>query len=162
MKRLRRRLVTLAATSALVIAIVVFWPLLHDITLQSDGYVLVADGVVSLERATSDDAAHGQISVRNPTGASVRVVGATVSCPCVRLPDLPLAIEPHTTAQLEVDARPIGTATQFEVQFRTDPGGPLVKTVLHVTGDAKWRQQPVEHLEPTLDPMFQPEGESDD
>ncbi|WP_162666123.1 DUF1573 domain-containing protein [Gemmata massiliana] len=57
------------------------------------------------------------VTVKNRTGADLRIVGGSASCDCVTTNGLPLSIPPHGTAVVEVTVTFKGTPGRFSRDF---------------------------------------------
>jgi hypothetical protein len=99
-------------------------------------YLAGDDVVVSQDAVTviGDGRNYGIISVSNVSGEPTRIVGYTAGCSCVRLSDLPLALQPGGTAILHVRATS-EISEDLTVALLTDkPGRAPIRIDVRVNG----------------------------
>jgi hypothetical protein len=125
---------------ATVVAVCVGWALirfgsLRDAWLYAGGARVVIDhSAVALPTGKVGDTQPAEFRLRNLTSRPVKVLGATVSCDCVRTEGLPADIAPGGALTLRssvhLDGRVTGPFEQFVSYYTDHPAAPSLRVVI--------------------------------
>jgi hypothetical protein len=126
--------VALVAGAALGYALLRFGSL-RDAWLHAAGTSVVLDrDTVGLPAGRVGDQIEAEVRIRNLADAPVRVLGATVSCDCVRTAGLPLTVPPSGSVALRsrvrLDGRFHGPFEQTVTYFTDHPSAPSLRVRL--------------------------------